>query len=144
MQRLALAAIRFYQRHLSPRKGFCCAYRAHTGRASCSTLGYRAIRRFGVFSGLRLLRQRLGKCGIAHRRYSLRSPAWQGQAGFCDIPCDLPCDLSCDFDPTGTACDILSNCSPCDCGDWRWRRDSAEAEQQVHIPPHSRFEARRD
>ena len=34
------ATIRFYQRRLSPHKGFCCAYRAHTGRRSCF---YRAV-----------------------------------------------------------------------------------------------------
>ncbi len=36
MQRLVLWAIEVYQRHLSPRKGFSCAYRCHTGHASCS------------------------------------------------------------------------------------------------------------
>ena len=35
----ALAAIRFYQRWISPYKGFRCAYGAHSGRCSCSTLG---------------------------------------------------------------------------------------------------------
>ena len=49
---LALCAITFYQRCLSPAKGFSCAYRFHTGCQSCSVLGYRAIRRFGVWRGL--------------------------------------------------------------------------------------------
>jgi len=51
---LALLAITLYQRHLSPYKGFRCAYALHTGRASCSRLGYRAIRRHGL-RGLGLL-----------------------------------------------------------------------------------------
>jgi putative component of membrane protein insertase Oxa1/YidC/SpoIIIJ protein YidD len=34
-----LVAIRFYQRHVSPRKGYRCAYRVHTGRCGCSALG---------------------------------------------------------------------------------------------------------
>ena len=44
-------AIGAYQRYLSPYKGFCCAYRAHTGRASCSALGARVIRRHGLLAG---------------------------------------------------------------------------------------------
>jgi len=38
---LALWAIRAYQRHLSPWKGFRCAYRVLTGRDSCSAYGYK-------------------------------------------------------------------------------------------------------
>ncbi|VEB44117.1 Uncharacterised protein [Chromobacterium violaceum] len=48
---LALCLIRIYQRHLSPRKGFGCAYRAGTGRAGCSGLAFRAIRRYGLRRG---------------------------------------------------------------------------------------------
>ena len=130
MQALALATIRFYQRHLSPRKGYCCAYRHHTGRASCSQLGYRAIRRLGLWRGLLALRIRLGRCGVAHRRYSRRGLALGGQAGFCDCACDLPCDLD-----ASTACDIAGNL-PCDCGlDWPTSEKRKESEQYVHIPP---------
>ena len=63
---MALAAIGVYQRYLSPYKGFCCAYRVHTGQASCSALGARVIRRFGVWPGLQLLKQRMRRC-IRHR-----------------------------------------------------------------------------
>lgn len=51
-----------YQRYVSPYKGFCCAYRVHTGRASCSTLGRRVIRAHGLFGGLVLLSQRFRRC----------------------------------------------------------------------------------
>lgn len=135
MKQLALAAIRLYQRHLSPHKGFCCAYRVHTGRASCSNLGFRAIRRLGIWRGLAVLRQRLEKCGIAHRRHRRRSLARRGQAGFCDLPCDIPCD----FEAGNAVCDILDNCPPCDCGgDWGAGRKSEEEERQVHLPDSNR------
>lgn len=122
MKQLALAAIRLYQHHLSPRKGFCCAYRCHTGHASCSQLGYRSIRRFGLGRGLLLLRQRLVKCGIAHRRHALRpGAAFRQQAGFCDLSCDLPCD---------------GDCSPCDLiGEWGSSRKNDQDEPPIHIPP---------
>lgn len=110
LRRLALAAIRAYQHHLSPRKGFCCAYRYYTGKASCSALGYRVIRRHGALRGLLLLRRRLGRCGEEFRRH--RSPLMRSaQAGFCDC--------SCDIDP-GQACDIASSL-PGDCN-WNSRR----------------------
>lgn len=125
MKALALAAIRRYQRHLSPRKGYCCAYRHHTGRAGCSELGYRAIRRLGLWRGLLVLRIRLNRCGMVHRRYTRNRLALAGQAGFCDCGCDLPCDLD-----AGSACDPAGNL-PCDCGlDWG-KRDKQEDDKTV-------------
>ena len=51
---------------LSPRKGFSCAYLHHMGCASCSRLGYRAIRRRGIGLGLGLLCARFGRCRAVH------------------------------------------------------------------------------
>ena len=68
MRRFLLAAIRAYQRYISPYKGFSCAYREHTGHASCSTFGFRAVRKFGVFRGLIMQRERTSLCGVAQRR----------------------------------------------------------------------------
>jgi len=107
MKDVALLAIRCYQRWLSPRKGFCCAYRAYTGGASCSTLGARAIRRFGVWRGLQVLDGRLQQCRRAHEARVAARWRHPRQAGDCD--CDLPCDGPCD------GCDA---CDACDC-DWR-------------------------
>ncbi|WP_221763229.1 membrane protein insertion efficiency factor YidD [Methyloradius palustris] len=133
---MALLLIKLYQRFISPYKGFSCAYRVHTGRSSCSALGYRSIRLLGFWSGLFVLRERIKKCGIAHRRYSGRTIALNKQAGFLDLSCDLPCDVP-SFDihhcHIGDACDI-ANFSSCDCGDWGSRRKKSD-EQWVHIPP---------
>lgn len=128
MKNIVLSAIRFYQRSLSPHKGFCCAYAAYSGHASCSVLGYRAIRRLGVWHGMSVLNRRLEKCGIAHRR---QRPGKLGrQAGFLDCSCDLPC--GCDL-PSGTdVCKSVSDCGSCDC-DWR-RRRSRDDDQYVVIP----------
>lgn len=129
MRRLALAAIRFYQRRLSPRKGFCCAYRYHTGRAGCSELGFRAIRRYGLWRGLAVLRARLTRCSIAHRRYTRHGLALGAQAGFCDAGCDLPCDLD-----AASACDLAGEL-PGDCGGGGERKRDESA---VHLPPERR------
>ncbi len=132
MRAFLLAAIRFYQRFLSPLTGFRCAYHVPTARQSCSHLGFRAVRRFGALAGLVVLRQRLYLCGVAHRRYSppLRRPLL-AQRGDCDIvPCD--CDLP-SINPFSCAGDILSNCGSCDWPDRR--RKDRERERTIYIPP---------
>ena len=95
--RWALRAIRVYQRHLSPHKGFSCAYRGATGGDSCSAHGYRVIARCGLRKGWRLLRRRLNACGQQHRfgvgplRY---------QQGSIDLGCpgvEDCCSLGCDL-----------------------------------------------
>lgn len=140
MKRLALAAIRIYQRYLSPKKGYCCAYRAHTGHASCSTLGYRAIERFGVFRGVGILRQRMYKCGVAYRRFHTSPRILHSQSGYCDLPCDAPCDLPhahCDLPCDGcdlgeAACDLMGsagNNKRSNSG-----KKNSQSEADVHIP----------
>jgi len=139
MRRFVLSAIRVYQRYVSPYKGFCCPYREHTGRASCSTVGYRAVRRHGVFSGLGILQKRTHLCGVSHRRYAhVRSRPPPRQRGDCDPGCDLPCD--CDLPSWrgfSRVCDVLSCC---DCCDWpdRRRKSRKKEERHVYIPPKGR------
>ena len=65
---LACWLITQYQRHVSPRKGFCCAYRLLRRRDSCSQYAKRAIARHGVTTGVRLLRRRFDHC---HRASSV-------------------------------------------------------------------------
>jgi putative component of membrane protein insertase Oxa1/YidC/SpoIIIJ protein YidD len=62
----AVAAIVFYQRHLSPHKGYCCAYRVHTGRCSCSEFARRFVLRAGCWRMLHVLPRRFAKCRAAH------------------------------------------------------------------------------
>jgi putative component of membrane protein insertase Oxa1/YidC/SpoIIIJ protein YidD len=114
---LALYAIRGYQRYLPPRKGFSCAYRCATGRDGCSGYGYRVIGRFGVGTGLALLRRRLRLCGETYRRRSVvPNPVLYYQRGECDPGCDPGCDtgclpdLPCSGDGVAEAGDCVCNC----------------------------------
>jgi uncharacterized protein len=137
---LALAAIRLYQRFISPYKGFSCALRVATGGASCSAYGHAVIARFGLRRGLGLLDRRLALCGHVHRQMPrppapVRHPRVQYQQGFCDAPCDLPCDGPghCHFPCDGhhhcggaarhLPCEVVDVCDVCDgCDAWkRWR-----------------------
>ena len=129
---IALALIRAYQRYLSPRKGYSCAYRLHAGGTGCSGFGYHAIDKHGFVMGMRLLRRRRDKCAWAARERNtphllptLRHPVPAGlrsQAGDCDIGgCDGPgCDIPDCGSSKGKSCagDCLSlDCSwnPGDC-----------------------------
>jgi putative component of membrane protein insertase Oxa1/YidC/SpoIIIJ protein YidD len=144
MRQVALAAIRAYQRYLSPYKGFCCAYRRHTGRGSCSALGYRAVSRYGVLGGLSLIRRRTQLCGVAYRRFQCHSLHRRGQRGACDIGCDLPCHGGCDspsdccLPGSQTKSELSRLLGFCDCNscDWTSRKDrSSDKEKDVYIPP---------
>lgn len=101
LKSLALRSIRLYQKYLSPIKGFSCAYRVHTGCASCSAFGYHAIQKHGLFKGLYLLRKRFDKCAFVHATHKVAELArptraalparYRAQAGFADCGgCDIP------------------------------------------------------
>jgi putative component of membrane protein insertase Oxa1/YidC/SpoIIIJ protein YidD len=131
LRKIVLAAIRAYQRFLSPHKGYRCAYRAHTARPSCSALGYRAVRMHGIGAGLALLRERLFLCSVAHRRYRAPAPCVTNtEAGFCDL--DLPCDIS-----SEAACVATDACDLDGCGgeQTRGKRKKSQDESSIHLPP---------
>lgn len=100
---LAVMAIRVYQRFISPHKAFCCAHRELHGRESCSQYVPESIKRFGLASGLCLMRKRLMQCREAavlmakvKRQRALRVDGY---------PKYGPCDNIGPVSPT-----------PCDCG----------------------------
>ena len=129
---LLLAAIRGYKRYVSPRKGFACAYRVHLGACSCSTLGLRAISRYGAWRGLGVLRLRLQQCHLAAEELRARPfVAQPAQAGFID--CDLPCDGSCIGASTCSGCESceFANCGSfdaCDYDDCGWSSSTGNAD----------------
>jgi putative component of membrane protein insertase Oxa1/YidC/SpoIIIJ protein YidD len=131
MRSAALFAITLYQRYLSPYKGYCCAYRSYTGGASCSTLGFRVIRRFGIWDGLALLRERLALCGAAYRRWvRARLPA-RRQKGFIDGACDVGICLP---DPGDLASGCCDPSAGCDIGDWMRDDKKKKDERKTHLP----------
>lgn len=138
LRHLALWLIRFYQRYISPHKGYACAYRLAYGGSGCSGIGLRLIRRYGVLSGCLLLQKRLAYCRYAHLRLRTATRAkWaHRQQGYCDPPCDAgccdsPCDASCNADcgslydadwkemcrhPCETCPDAVCQCGADSCG----------------------------
>jgi putative component of membrane protein insertase Oxa1/YidC/SpoIIIJ protein YidD len=148
MKRIALAFIFFYQRFVSPYKGFSCAYRIHTGGPNCSAYGYRVMQRYGFRIGMGLINRRLKKCGQVYREHlqpSLQERTGRGlrykQAGFCDAGCDVGvCDVG---DAGSCACDVLGACGDLSCDPESWwdrkkttpRSTSKQGKAQEPIEP---------
>jgi putative component of membrane protein insertase Oxa1/YidC/SpoIIIJ protein YidD len=126
----ALLAIGGYQRWLSPRKGYGCAYRIAHGGTGCSGFAKRAIAERGLRRALPLIRQRFRECHAAALLAQTDERDRRGPVGrWCDRWCNLPAGdwgvccrafdrdgndsggcSSCDGSPNG--CD----CSPGGCG----------------------------
>ena len=62
---VCLALINFYQRHLSPRKGYRCAHARLHGGAGCSGFARDAIEHRGLRAALPQVRARFGACKAA-------------------------------------------------------------------------------
>lgn len=65
LTRAGLGAIWIYQRYVSPRKGFRCAYSVHFGGPGCSGFAKAALRDHGVWRALPLIRDRFRQCAMA-------------------------------------------------------------------------------
>ncbi|MCA9175729.1 MAG: membrane protein insertion efficiency factor YidD [Planctomycetales bacterium] len=68
MKSLAIRMIEFYQRFLSPYKGYRCAHAAFYGSLSCSEAVKQIVQREGLWGGRRQIRDRFRACGVAARQ----------------------------------------------------------------------------
>jgi uncharacterized protein len=95
------SAIGAYQRYLSPYKGFCCAYRAHTGKRSCSAYGRSVVQKLGLLALVAALPKQFERCQqafaslkVSEKNRGNNKKSRSNQS--CDVPCDAACDLPCD------------------------------------------------
>ncbi len=124
MRALLLWLIGLYQRHLSPRKGYGCAYRLHCGGSGCSGLGFRAIRWKGAWGGLWLLRERLARCAAVHAQAHPQRRPPAAQRGDCDCGgCEPSGAGGSDLCDLGDACDCCDCCDSCDSFERKSRRE---------------------
>lgn len=134
---LVLQLIVGYQRFVSPYKGFRCAYAHHTGRASCSRLGYCGIRMFGVERGLELLFGRFRRFRVEHERHlaihhKQRSCPWTAagsraqQSGICDALACLPFDACFGAAVEGSLAGGAVDCCSAGCCDVGWPIEQAK------------------
>ncbi len=104
----ALAAIRGYQRHVSPRKGYGCAYRLAHGGTGCSGFAKTAIAERGLIRALPSIRTRQRDCRAAAVQLSAERDAKRRGRWYDGLE-----NCSCD----GSGCDA-SDChhlAACDC-----------------------------
>lgn len=72
--------ITFYQRQISPHKGFSCAYRILHRGESCSQYVKRVIQTEGLLPALPLIRERFRACKQASQVLRTRNHLWQARA----------------------------------------------------------------
>jgi putative membrane protein insertion efficiency factor len=63
VKKLLIAAIRFYQRHISPRRQPCCRF-----MPTCSHYAIQAIEKYGALKGGWLALKRICRCHPFHRK----------------------------------------------------------------------------
>ena len=114
LDRFALAAIGGYQRHLSPRKGYACAFRVAHGGTGCSGFAKAAIADLGVWRAVPVIRKRFADCRDAAEE--LREARRKGKKGrwydYCDCAggCDMPSTRGCGKIDTTPDCDCTPDC----------------------------------
>ncbi|NEO86319.1 MAG: membrane protein insertion efficiency factor YidD [Spirulina sp. SIO3F2] len=138
LDRCSLTLVDLYQHYLSPRKGFCCAYRVLYGELSCSAYFRQQVEHQGVWGAIEPLRSRLKACKAAHhvlmtqaedpeeseesRRRQHHTWDWSdccygGNGEDCTPPRACDQDLNgqwdcCEGDWLG--CDAIGDCGSCD------------------------------
>ena len=103
--------IGIYQKYLSPRKGYRCAYSVVYGGPGCSGAVKDIIKEKGIFEWYPLIRERLQYCREANEQRNRPNKSKVAgcigdglEEGIDALSCDMPsCDLP--------ACDVPS----CDC-----------------------------
>lgn len=104
----ALVGIGFYQRRISPRKGFSCAHRVLHGGIGCSGYAKARIAESGLFAAFPDIRRRFSDCEAAavtltarRAESSGKNPRARRRERWCDNSCD-----------TVECCSDFGDCGP--------------------------------
>lgn len=125
MKQVAILLIGFYQKYVSPYKGYRCAHAAVYGGESCSEAIKTIVFENGVLAGAPLIRPRFQACRDAYELYQTRKEEDEKDEKKTSDPClVLDCIPALDCIPRG--CSIGKYISsprggsgvdlPCDCG----------------------------
>ena len=60
--------INFYQKYLSPHKGYCCAYKVYHDDISCSEYTKNSIQNLGFLQAILSVKQRFRDCKISEKK----------------------------------------------------------------------------
>ena len=134
LSKLSVFLIHFYQQHISPYKGYCCAYRAHTGEDSCSQFAKVTIEENGLFSSFPLINEQFKRCSLAAEKIKEKRKKEKKHDSTSECLADTGCECgsniipracskkkssgdscgnSCDSNACGAdSCDVIGNCHP--------------------------------
>jgi len=110
MKQICLLLIEFYQRIISPRKGFKCAHHALHRGPTCSNAVKSLIEEHGLIGAWPQIKARFKACRVAYQAI-LDTPTSRPRS---DISCDLPCDVSFADCSPGNGGSGGGSCTPCD------------------------------
>lgn len=99
---LSIGGIKLYQKFISPRKGFGCAYRIKHGGTGCSGAIIKIIEENSVFEWRKLIRERFDNCTKAAQELK------KEKNKKCKKCKNIGGD-ACDF-----GCDVFDGCDGCD------------------------------
>ncbi len=118
MNRAIIALIVFYQKYISPYKGFRCAYAMLHCGDSCSRVIRKIVEVDGVVGGWKSIKRQFFLCSLAYDSLLKEGNGGAKKKKRCLDRCDAdPCQMLnclpkkwCSGDGTGGGCDL-----PCDC-----------------------------
>jgi len=112
MRKLFVYLISFYQKRISPHKGFSCAHSGLHKGDSCSEYSKKQIHEKGVFASIKDIRLRFDECRDAANIIQQRRPLL-AQRGDCDLglsgcdSCDMSGKNSLPYDCLSSSCDFF-------------------------------------
>lgn len=66
LNKSAIFSINFYQKYISPNKGYCCAYKYYSTKDSCSEFAKKSFMKYGFIKSIMLTKIHLKKCKEVH------------------------------------------------------------------------------
>ena len=111
--------IRFYQKYISPYKGFRCAHSVLHGGPGCSGAVLTIVEDKGLIRGFPQIRARFQSCKAAYLSIQKDKEKKPGdRKSYCTEACDCGSDLASCSDGNKCLGSISpSDCGPCDVGD---------------------------
>ncbi len=107
MNSVVLALIEFYQRFISPKKGFHCAHHVLHKGDTCSNAVKKLVISKGLSQAWPHIKLRFGECREAYSQLQC------SQRDRTDLPCDLPCDIAISDCGSGGKGGSSGNCTYC-------------------------------
>lgn len=85
LNRCGIRLIRYYQRFISPHKGYCCAHHQLHQQGSCSAFGIQCLTHQSVPRALGMMRRRSQSCHAAAKELQKPGKSHKRSGQLCNI-----------------------------------------------------------